>query len=63
MGIRILQNTPGIASELLMKLVDVTYSGYLCITKSFLDKAFGPIITQDSENCKKEFDEVARWFI
>jgi hypothetical protein len=63
MGIRILQNTPDIAAELLAKLVDVTYSGYLCVTKSFLDKTLGLIITQDSENCKKEFNEVTRLFV
>jgi hypothetical protein len=63
MGIRILQNTPGIASELLMKLIVGTYSSYLCATKSFLDKVFGLIITQDSENCKEEFNEVTRLFV
>lgn len=62
-GIRILQNTPDIASELLAKLIVETYSSYLCATKSFLDKLFGLIITPDSENCKEEFDEVTRLFI
>ncbi len=62
-GIRILQNTPHIAPKLLTDLVDSTYSGYLCVTKSFLVKAFGLIITKDSESCKKEFDEVARLFV
>jgi hypothetical protein len=62
MAVKFLQNTANPNKNLLM-VVELVYSGYLIGTQSFLDKALGPIITSDSEQCKREFDEVIHSFI
>jgi hypothetical protein len=65
MAVKILQNISNPDKNLLMMqdIVNLVYLGYLDETNSFLEKALGPIITSDSENCRKEFDEVTRLFI
>jgi hypothetical protein len=65
MAVKILQNISNPDKNLLMMqdIVNLVYLDYLDGTNSFLKKVLGPIITSDSENCRKEFDEVTRLFI
>jgi len=60
-AVQILQNLqPSI--ELLEKPIKLVYSDYILSTKTFLDKVWGPIITNESEKCKREFNQVAQLF-
>jgi len=45
------------------KVIIVTYCGYINSAHSFLDKAWGPIITPDGEACKSAFVHVAKVFV
>lgn len=58
-AIQILQNLKP-SSKLLESLIQMVYSDYILSTKSFLDKVWGQIITNDSKKCKNEFYEIAR---
>lgn len=58
-AIRILQNQQP-SPKLLESPIKLVYSDYILSTKSFLDKVWGQITTDDSEKCKNEFNEIAR---
>jgi len=61
LAIRFFQNKSP-SPDLLENLIGCVYSDYICSTKSFIDKVWGPIITDDSQRCKSEFDQVAGRF-
>ena len=60
-AVKILQNSLP-STDWLKRLIEAVYSDYLCSTKSFIDKVLGPIIPNDSQKCKNEFNEVIALF-
>ncbi|MBN1795043.1 MAG: hypothetical protein JW804_00060 [Sedimentisphaerales bacterium] len=64
MAMKILQNISKSDKFLLMMqdIINLVYTGYIVGTNSFLEKVLGPIITSDSEQCKKDFDEIEQFF-
>lgn len=60
-AIRILQNQQP-STSLLIKTIKLVSSDYILSTKSFLEEAWGPIVTEDSQKCKNEFNQLAQMF-
>jgi len=62
-ALQVLENTnPQGCAKFLDEVIKIIYLGYILSTKSFLNKAWGPIITPDSEACKNSFVQVANVF-
>lgn len=62
-ALHILANSPPQnGARYLEKLIAAIYSDYILSTNSFLEKAWGPIATPESDICKNSFKEVAFLF-
>lgn len=58
LAVEILQRTTP-SRDVLDKVIVTLYAQYVLITRDLLDLAWGVIVTDDSENCKHEFDAIA----
>jgi len=59
---QMLERTPP-SQTWLDDIIAAVYGGYITITQDFLDFVWGPIITDESERCKKDFLNIMRKWI
>ena len=59
---QMLEHTPP-SQTWLDDTITAVYGGYIVVTKDFLDFLWGPIITTESDECKKDFLNVMRKWI